>query len=808
MDRIGMNCSEAHTGGTAVAPREQTHFSEPLWKVPATFTPLLGREREVAAIGIFLIQTETRLLTLIGAAGIGKTRLSLEVAQELRSCFADGVCFVELAALRDPGLVVPTLAEVLDIREDGPQPLAEQVKGTLCDKHLLLLLDNFEHLLPAASEVEDLLATCPALKIVVTSRSALRVQAEYLFPVAPLALPDLSRLPERETLASTASIALFVQRAQAIRPAFQLASANARAIAEICVRLDGLPLAIELAAARLGVLSPRDLLARLSSRLGLLTRGAWTLPERHQTLRKAIGWSYDLLSTEEQRLLRCLSVFVGGCTLAAVEALWAALGEGPAAGQVLDGVASLIDKSLLHLTEREGEDSRLVMLETVREYAQECLERCGEAERVRRAHADYYVSLMEEAEHKLHTADQVHWIRRLRGEMDNLRAVFRWLIETGEVEVASRLSGAMWQFWIMEGHLHEAWYWMERILPMCQTAAVNAQAKALFSAGALAFYLGRYDQAAALAEESLALYRAMGDSWGMAGALTGLAHTSYMQGHYEQVHLYCEEALALLRALGDQWHVAHALFILASEAHASGDPSRACTLAEESLALFSALGDRVSAINPSILFAQLAFDRSDYPTARSMYEHCLLMLREVDPQWYVAPCLQGLGAVVAFQGHLEWAAQLWGAAEAFQETTYVLIAAIVRPGYERAVARVRAQLGEPAFTIAWDRGRAMTPEQVLAQEEVTFPSQLIPPEPAQTPPITAPTESAGYPAGLTAREVEVLRLVAQGLTNAQIAERLIVSPHTVHAHIRSIHSKLGITSRSVATRFALEHKLV
>jgi predicted ATPase/DNA-binding CsgD family transcriptional regulator len=791
-----------------VAPRENTRFSKPIWKVPATFTPLLGREREVAAIETFLTQTETRLLTLIGAAGIGKTRLSLEVAQELRSCFADGVCFVELAALRDPGLVVPTLAKVLDIREDVPQPLAEQLKGTLRDKHLLLLLDNFEHLLPAASEVEDLLAACPALKIVVTSRSALRVQAEYLFPVAPLALPDLSRPAEREILARTASIALFVQRAQAIRPAFQLTSANARTVAEICVRLDGLPLAIELAAARVSILSPEDLLARLSSRLQLLTRGAWSLPERHQTLRKAIGWSYDLLLAEEQQLLRCLSVFAGGCTLSAVEALWAALGEDQGAGQVLDGVASLIDKSLLHLTEHEGQEPRLLMLETIREYAQECLERCGEAERVRRAHAHYYVSLMEEAERKLHTAEQMHWVRRLRGEMDNLRTVLRWSIETGELEVASRLSGAMWYYWIIGGHVHEGWHWMEQIFPMCATGAASVRAKALHSIAALAFYLGRYEQATAFGEESLALYRTVGDSASIAGILVGLAHIAYLQGHYEQVHPYCEEALPLLRALGDQWNMAHVLFILASEAQLHGDTSRACTLAEESLALFSASGDRVSAIHPSILLARLAFDRGDYTTARSVYEHCLLTLREVDVKWYMAPCLQGLGEVVAAQGHLAWAAQLWGAAEAFHEITFGLVAAIVRPAYEHAVTRVRSQLGEPVFAAAWAKGRTMTPEQVLAEEEVTLLSPPMAPELSQAQPSTAPTTSPGYPAGLTAREVQVLRLVAQGLTNAQIAKRLILSPHTVHAHLRAIHSKLGITSRSAATRFAWEHKLV
>ncbi|HEX6552928.1 MAG TPA: LuxR C-terminal-related transcriptional regulator [Ktedonobacteraceae bacterium] len=787
---------------------ENTHASSPIWRVPATFNPLLGREREVVAIGTFLTQTEARLLTLLGAPGIGKTRLSLEVAQALRSCFADGVCFVELAALRDPGLMVPTLARELGIGEDGPQPLAEQVKKTLGDKHLLLMLDNFEHLLAAASEVEELLVACPSLKIVVTSRSALRVQAEYLFPVAPLALPDLSRSPELETLARTASVALFVQRAQAIRPDFQLTSANARAIAEICVRLDGLPLAIELAAARVSVLSAQDLLARLSSRLGLLTRGAWSLPERHQTLRQAIGWSYDLLPSEEQRLFRCLSVFAGGCTLKAVEAVWAALGGEHAAGQVLDAVASLIDKSLLQRIEHEGQEPRFVMLETIREYAQECLERCGEAERFRQAHADYYVNLMEEAERTMRTSEQVHWYLRLRAEMDNLRAVLHWSIEMRELEAASRLSRAMWYYWMTGGLVREGWHWVEQVLPLCTTAAASVRAKVLLSAAALAFYLGRYEQSTAFAQECLALYRALDDAASMAGILLGLATIAFIQGDYEQVRSYCEEVLPLLRALGDQWNMAHALFTLAAEAHARGESSRAHIFAEESLALSSASGDRLSAIHPSVLLAQLAFDHADYPTARSWYERCLLMLREVDAQWYVAPCLQGLGAVVASQGHLEWAAQLWGAAEAFQETIFVLIAAIVRPVYERAVARVRAQLDEAVFTAAWAKGRTMTPEQVLAQEGVALPSQSTVPERSQVQPLPTLAESPGYPAGLTEREVQVLRLVAQGLTNTQIAERLVLSHHTVNNHVRSILSKLDVASRSGATRFAIEHKLL
>jgi predicted ATPase/DNA-binding CsgD family transcriptional regulator len=787
-----------------MAHRENTHFSGAMWRVPVTFTPLLGREREVVAIGTFLTQTQTRLLTVTGAAGIGKTRLSLEVAKSLRSSFADGVCFVELAALRDPGLVVLTLARIFDIREEGPESIAAQLKRAVADKHLLLLLDNFEHLLSAAPEVEELLAACPTLKIIVTSRSALRVQAEYLFPVAPLALPDLSRLPEPEVLARTAALALFVQRAQAIRPDFQLTPTNARAIAEICVRLDGLPLALELAAARVGVLSPQELLARLSSRLGLLTRGAWTLPERQQTLRKAIGWSYDLLPAEEQWLFRCLSVFAGGCTLEAVEALWPAPGEDDGAGQVLDGVASLIDKSLLHLTEHEGEESRLVMLETIREYAHEKLCEANQVEGMYKRHWEWCLRLAEEAKPKLLGMEQGVWLNRLETEHDNLRAALGRSLSAREGEIAARLAGALWRFWLAHGHFSEGRKFLEAILAHGSSLPASALSDVLYGAGELARLQGDYERAHALHTQRLTLHRNLGDNEGIADTLNYLGLMAVFQGDPEQAIKLLEESLALYRELGKDQGVASSLLGLAMAAAFQREYQRAATLSEESVLIRRQVHDRSNLILSLFGLAVSTTLLGDLERAIRACQEALALSEALGHKTGLAYGLEALAGIAGAQGQAERAATLFGAAEALRDAIDTPLPPGLRVIYERVLVTVRAQLGEKSFATAWAEGRSMSPEQALAAWGPQTMSVPMLTSLSSPPPMKAPS----YPAGLTAREVEVLRLVAQGLTNAQIAERLVVSPHTVHAHIRSIHSKLGVTSRSAATRFAFEQKLV
>jgi predicted ATPase len=428
------------TPGAADGPpgeREQRDTSgdrravEPLWKVPAILTPLVGREQDVAAICTLLSRPEVRLLTLLGVGGIGKTRLIIQVASQLRERFADGVCFVGLASIRDPSLVISSIAHELGLLEGGAQPLVETVTTWLRDKQFLLLLDNFEQIVSAAPLVEDLLAACHRLVILVTSREVLRLSAEHLFPVPPLALPDLAQYTGQEELAQYAAVSLFLQRAQAIKPDFTLTRANGRALAELCVRLDGLPLALELAAARIRLLPPQALLTRLSQRFQVLTGGSRTLPERQQTLRNTIQWSYDLLNEQEQGLFRRLSVFAGGSTLEAAEAVCSA-GSDAATGMggwVLDGVTSLIDKSLLQQTVQEGEEPRLAMLETIREYGRECLESLEEAEVIQHAHAAYYLALAEETEPKMTGTGRGRLLEQLQREHENLRAALAWLME-------------------------------------------------------------------------------------------------------------------------------------------------------------------------------------------------------------------------------------------------------------------------------------------------------------------------------------------------------------------------------------------
>jgi len=835
--------------------------------LPAYLTPLLGREQEVQVVCSLLQRPAVRLLTLTGPGGVGKTRLGVQVATDLVNDFANGVCFVSLGPISDPELVSATIAQALDLSEVGDagqgqtQPL-QCLKTYLREKQVLLLLDNFEQVVTAAPLLVELLGACPGLKILVTSRAVLRVQGEYESAVPPLALPALKYPPDADALSHSAAVVLFLQRAQAKRPDFHITDANAPVIAEICVCLDGLPLAIELAAARIKLLPPEALLARLEHRLQILTSGARGLPVRQQTLRSTIKWSYELLPANEQRLFWRLSVFVGGCTLGAVEAV---CGEADAVAlDVLDGVASLLDNSLLQQTEQAGDEPRFMILETIREYGRECLEASGEREEIRRAHANYSVALAEEAEPKLCSAERENWVHRLERDYDNMRAALSWSVERKEAATALRLGGALWQFWLLQGHLSEGRQRLEKALAigvpqagrltgtasgvLTTQVSTAVRAKALGGAGVLAHYQGDYRQAKVLCEESLALFRELGDKRGMVASLNGLGlivgQATRTRNDYAVARALYQESLAIVRELGDLWGIAETLWDFARVAIYQGDHTAGNPLCEESLAIFRELGDRrriaeilgflgymtfsqgnytteLTSMEESLTIMRELGDRrssarllwllgyaasvqDDYAKARTFYAEALAILQELGVKWLIASCLDGLAEVAVAQGQPEWAAHVLGAAALLREALGVSPPPYNLANYERTVATTRAQLGEERFGAAWAEGREMTLEQVLAEQGRATTRTV--------PTIQQPTDTVAlpltYPDELTSREVEILRLVASGLSNAQVAEKLIISPRTVHAHVRSIYSKLGITSRSSATRYAIDHKLL
>ena len=843
-----------------------------------------------------LQRPEVRFVTLTGPGGVGKTRVGWAVAGELLEHFAHGVCFVSLAPVSDPNLVIATIAQTLGLWEAGDRPLLEQVQAYLRDQHLLLLLDNFEQVVAAAPQLADLLASCPQLHMLVTSRAALRIQGEYEFMVSPLAVPDLKQLPTNEELTQIATVSLFLQRAQAIRSDFQLTAANARTIAAICARLEGLPLAIELAAARIKLLPPQALLKHLKDRLQVLTGGRQDLPARQQTLHNTLQWSYDLLTPQEQGLFRLLSIFVGGCSLQAVEAVaqtvgYAALADTTGSNQAmeaLDGVVSLLDKSLLQQTEVEAEEPRLLMLETIREYGLACLREQGELERVRQAHASYYLRLVEEAAVYQFSTEAGTWFEILEREQENLRAALQWALEhqseetENDIETAVRLGWALWRFWSVRGRLHEGRTFLERVLVASEKSEASVRAKALSATALLASYQGDYVRAEqlcgealtlfqqcadqkgivhvlavqigialhhrqsahirALAEESLALLRRDGDPWWTAYFLIVLARAASFQHEYARASQLFEESLALLRTLGYPGDVAWPLLYIAHDLIIQGEHTRARPLLEEGLALCrkadskgglayalsllgqvaleqgdvasasdhfteslrlnQEVGHRQSVSRSFFFLASVMALQGDYVQARPLYEEGLAIAIILEHPGLTASCLEGLAVVVTEQGQHTWAARLWGAAEAVRPGRGVSLPRVMHASNERARTTARTHLGEHVFTAAWEEGRAMSAQQALAAQGPISLTRRV---------ITESVSAHGkmrFPNQLTRRETEVLRLVAEGLTDAQIAQKLVLSSGTVSWYVRSICSKLSVSSRTAATRAAIEQNLL
>jgi predicted ATPase/class 3 adenylate cyclase len=730
--------------------------------LPLQPTPLVGREKEASEVCNLLRVASPRLLTLTGPGGIGKTRLALQAAADLLDDFPDGTYFASLATLTEAELLIPAVAETLGVKETAEQPLDESLKNYLSERRMLLVLDNFEQVLEAAPSVTELLAGAPGLKVLATSRAPLGLYGEHEFPVPPLTLPDLKRPPPLERLTQYEAVGLFVERAQALKPDCSITNESAPAVAEICVRLDGLPLAIELAAARIKMLPPKAMLQRLTSRLKLLTGGARDLPERQRTLRATIEWSFALLDEGEQLLFGRLAVFSGGRTLEAIEAICDAEGDLPV--DAFEGISSLLDKSLLRQEEGPNGEPRFVMLETVHEFAREKLQESEEAEEVKKHHAQYFLTLAEEANPELKGPDQLQWLEKLEAEHDNMRAALSWALERKDAELALRLGGALGWFWSRRGYHSEGRRWLEEALAMDGRGSPELRAMALAGAGALAWQQGEldraqeaceeglellsneareaseakllilvilgwvaldreeHDQASELFEERLALSREMGDTWSLATSLSNLAVVSNSLGDSERATELYEQSRDLFRELGDKQGLAYCLNNLAMLVYSQGDLGRAAKLTEESVALFRELGSRGGVSVGLYNWGWIALLQDDLGRAADLYRESLSLSWDTGLNPEVQSALEGLACLAAAKGEAQRAARLWGAAQVLHETKDIPRDTDFLAEADARISAVHLGMGEEEWEEAWCKGREMTLDEAISyaleEEEV------------------------------------------------------------------------------------------
>jgi predicted ATPase/DNA-binding CsgD family transcriptional regulator len=764
--------------------------------LPIPLTLLVGREREVQAVLGLLDRPDLRLVTLTGPGGAGKTRLALDVSARLLNRFADGVYFVDLASLRDPALVPSTIARALGVHETGDEPLIASLQRHLNRQSVLLVLDNFEQLVGAAPTIASLLSTSPRLKILVTSRAALRLSGEHELPVPPLALPDLRQLPDVDALTGYEAIALFVQRAQAVRPNFQLSAANAAAVAELCTRLDGLPLAIELAAARVKLLTPRALLARLGNRLALLTGGARDRPARQQTMRSTIDWSYELLAPEAQRLFTQLAVFVGGATLDAIETV--CTNDDGTSADVLDGLSSLVDESLLRQTESDTGEPRFSMLETIREYASEHLDASESSDAVRERHAREYLGLVQAAEAGFKGPEQRVWLERFELEEDNVRAALRWAIDRQQAPLALQLGGLLGPFWQIRDRLTEGLLWLDQALALDSGAAGALRARALTAAGGLAFLRGEQGRAATLQRESIDLWRQLGDTVGMAAALHNLARAVHYQAEFDEASRLYHEALTLRRQVNDRLGLAATLNSLGVLMRDRADDVAAMALYQESLRLYRDLGDPWGQALLLNNMSRVTRDAGDLEQTRALCLESLDLFVGLGDKHGVTWVVSNLAIVAQRQGAFARSARLTGAMEAIRATlgsSPLSLSPGERAHYDEAISQVRTALGDEQVATLQAAGRALSFEESLAlvrsgPDEADGQATVVP---AAAPAVTTPGGRIGP---LTRRESEVAVLAARGLTDRQIAAELVITEGTVGVHLERIFGKLGIRSRA------------
>jgi predicted ATPase/DNA-binding CsgD family transcriptional regulator len=803
--------------------------------LPAQPGPLIGREQDVALTLERLLQSDVRLLSLVGAAGAGKTRLALEVARQAVPSFDDGIHFVDLAPITEPGRLATAIARAVDIREQPERPLLDVLEEHFAARRVLLVLDNFEHLLAAGPQLADMLQACPSVKLLVTSRSALRLRWEDVVQVPPLAVPDLLSLPQLDALAEVPAVALFVQRAQRVDPGFRLGRANARAVSEVCVRLDGLPLAIELAAARARVLPPQSLVNRLGERLDLLATPSQDQPARQRTLRVAIDASYELLSAAEQGLFRRLGVFVGGFSLAAVAEVCDP--QGSLGLDALAAIESLVDKSLLRQERRaddEDDEPRFGMLETIREYALERLAHSGERDAARRQHAAYYLGGADVALEQITSAHQTAWLRSLDAEHANLLAALAWCQEQREPEPGLRASGLLAWFWTVRGHLTEGRRQLTALLELAGPERSVLRAEALRVTGALALHQGDYAAARALFEASLALRRERQDRAGCLGALSGLGAAAMQQGDDATAEACFREALATQQALHDKLGMAESLNSLANLAHGrgdletarelyersnafnrlvgyrsdvvmhnlgvvaqeQGDPAAARRHLEDSVAIKRALGDTPGLALSLAKLGEVMASTGDLAAAHRVLSESLSLQRDLGDRPGIAFVLDRFAITAAASAQPERAWRLAGAADALREAIGKPLAGAAREHLELSLAAARRGLSAEVGAAAWSQGRATPPQEAISLA-LSAPSQVD---------RDARHEDSAFK--LSPREREVAILVAQGLSNRDIAERLVVSERTAENHVQRVLNRLGLRSRAQVAFWAVQHGLL
>jgi len=682
--------------------------------LPVQLTSFIGREREKAEVRRLL--STSRLLTLTGSGGAGKTRLALQVAAEVLEGFHDGVWLVELAALSDPSLVPKAVASALGVPEQPGRVLTETLADALRGKSMLVILDNCEHLVTACAHLATaLLRACPNLRILATSREALGVTGETTWRVPSLSVPDPERLPPLDRFQEYEAVRLFIDRAVASEPQFAVTRSNAPAVAQVCHRLDGIPLAIELAAARVKVLAVEQIAARLDDRFRLLTGGSRTALPRQQTLRAAMDWSYDLLAPKERAVLRRLSVFARGWTLKAAEAVCS--GKRITDHEILDLVTQLVDKSLVNTETLSGE-VRYRLPETIRQYAQDRLVASGEAAEVRTRHRAWYLDLAERAEARMHGPEETMWLDRLEIEHDNLRAALGWSsTEADDAETRLRLAAALFQFWTVHTHWAEGRKWLETALAGSRDKKLIARVRALQEEGMLVWRQGDYGAAMALFEESLALARELGDQKGVAMALLGRGLVIRDQGSFDAATALFEESLELSRKLEDKledkWLMAVPLANMGVVARHKGDYAKAVVLCEESLAMFRTLGTKRWVAWSLRLTGHAVRLQGDLERAAGLYRESVTLFGETGDKWVATECIEGLALIASAQGKHKRAARLFGVAEAARETFGITMPRPEAGDQEHFWVAIRERPEGTAFTAAWAEGRAMTLEQAI-----------------------------------------------------------------------------------------------